>query len=272
MSEPPIKPLIRPSSQETRNHAWESLSERLDESLLVVVHDVVRLTPNIVEVIVKAPMKACKFHPGEFFRFQNFESLSPVLDGTRVNQEGIALTGAWVDPEQGLLSMIALEFGVSSRLCSFLKKDDRVVVTGPTGCPSEIGHGENVILCGGGLGNAVLFSIARAMKDAGNKVVYFAGYKKPSDVFHRDKVEEACDQVIWSVLPRRGTSTPSACVRPQATPRDSYDGNLQPGRADTTASAGVISPDLRLARSASEPAAAGPGPQERNQSEAREAS
>ena len=190
---------LDPSSQETRNHAWKSLSERLDESLLVVVHDVVRLTPNIVEVIVKAPMQARKFHPGQFFRFQNFESLSPVLDGTRVNQEGIALTGAWVDPEQGLLSMIALEFGVSSRLCSFLKKDDRVVVTGPTGCPSEIGHGENVILCGGGLGNAVLFSIARAMKDAGNKVVYFAGYKKPSDVFHRDKVEEACDQVIWSV-------------------------------------------------------------------------
>jgi NADPH-dependent glutamate synthase beta subunit-like oxidoreductase/NAD(P)H-flavin reductase len=188
-----------PAAQAERDAAWTDLSARLDDQIRVVVEDVIRLTPTIIEVIVRAPMQARNFEPGQFYRFQNFESRSPLVDGSRLALEGIALTGAWVDKEKGLLSCIALELGVSSRLCSFLKKGEEVIAMGPTGLPSEIGTGENVVLCGGGLGNAVLFSIAKAMKDKGNKVIYFAGYKKPEDVFHRDKVEQACDEVIWAV-------------------------------------------------------------------------
>jgi NAD(P)H-flavin reductase len=112
--------------------------------------------------------------------------------------EGIALTGAWVDREKGLLSLIALELGVSSRLVSRLKPGEPVVVMGPTGTPSEVGRSENVLLLGGGLGNAVLFSIAKEMRDKGNRVIYFAGYKKGEDLFKREEVEEGTDQVIWS--------------------------------------------------------------------------
>ena len=45
------------------------------------------------------------------------------------------MTGAWVDREQGLLSLIALELGVSSRLVAYLKKGEPVVVMGPTATP-----------------------------------------------------------------------------------------------------------------------------------------
>ena len=69
---------------------------------------------------------------------------------------------------------------------------------GPTGAPTEIVPNEKVILCGGGLGNAVLFSIGKAMRDQGCQVIYFAGYKKGEDVFHQSDVEESADQVIWS--------------------------------------------------------------------------
>jgi len=112
--------------------------------------------------------------------------------------EGIALTGAWVDKERGLLSLIALELGVSSRLVAQLRKGEPVVVMGPTGSPTEIPSGRQVLLLGGGLGNAVLFSIARAMRENGNRVVYFAGYKKGEDLFKREEIERATDQVIWS--------------------------------------------------------------------------
>jgi NAD(P)H-flavin reductase len=61
--------------------------------------------------------------------------------------------------------MIALEMGVSSRLIAYLTPGEPVVVMGPTGTPTEIPHGEAVLLAGGGLGNAVLFSIAKALKD-----------------------------------------------------------------------------------------------------------
>jgi NAD(P)H-flavin reductase len=69
---------------------------------------------------------------------------------------------------------------------------------GPTGTPTEIPKGESVLLAGGGLGNAVLFSIAKALRDNGNKVIYFAGYKRGEDLFKREEIEAATDQVIWS--------------------------------------------------------------------------
>src|SRR5690242_21204392 len=69
---------------------------------------------------------------------------------------------------------------------------------GPTGTPTEIPEKQNVLLLGGGLGNAVLFSIAKAMRDNGNRVIYFAGYKKGEDLFKREEIEAATDQVIWS--------------------------------------------------------------------------
>ena len=98
---------------------------------------------------------------------------------------------------------------MSSRLCAHLKVGEAVVVMGPTGAPTEIPKNETVVLCGGGLGNAVLFSIAKALRQNGCNVIYFAGYKKPEDVFKRDDIEAATDQVVWStdvapaIAPRR---------------------------------------------------------------------
>ena len=80
-----------------------------------------------------------------------------------------------------------------------LKPGEPVVVMGPTGTPTETPAGESVLLAGGGLGNAVLFSIARAMRAQGSKVLYFAGYRRRDDVYKVDDIEAAADQVIWSV-------------------------------------------------------------------------
>ncbi|HEX2121656.1 MAG TPA: pyridine nucleotide-disulfide oxidoreductase, partial [Thermoanaerobaculia bacterium] len=178
---------------------WEALVAKLDDGLIARVHEVNRLTPTIVEVVVRAPFAARHFQPGQFFRLQNFETFAPDADGTKLAMEGIALTGASTDPDAGLLSVIVLEMGGSSRLCALLRKDEPVVLMGPTGTPTEIPRGETVLLAGGGLGNAVLFSIARALRDNGCRVVYFAGYKKKADVFKRDEIEAGTDQVIWSV-------------------------------------------------------------------------
>jgi NAD(P)H-flavin reductase/NADPH-dependent glutamate synthase beta subunit-like oxidoreductase len=189
---------LDPSKQAERDRAWATLVATLDADLLARVEDVVRLTPTIVEVIVRAPAAARHFHPGQFYRLQNFESVARTVDGTPLLMEGIALTGAWVDKTRGLLSLIALELGASSRLVAYLEKGEPVVVMGPTGAPTEIPEHQNVLLLGGGLGNAVLFSIAKALRENGNNVIYFAGYKKGEDLFKREEIEEATDQVIWS--------------------------------------------------------------------------
>lgn len=174
------------------------LIARLNTVLRPVVHSVRRLTPTIVEVVVKAPLAARMFQPGQFYRLQNFEAHCPVApDGTLLAMEGLALTGAWTDVEQGLLGMIVLEMGGSSDLCMALKPGEPVVVMGPTGEPTEIPEGETVLLAGGGLGNAVLFSIGAALRAAGSKVVYFAGYKSLRDRFHVENIEAAADVVVW---------------------------------------------------------------------------
>ena len=85
------------------------------------MHEVRRLTPTIVEVVVEAPAAARRFRPGQFYRLQNFETLAAVADGTRLQMEGLALTGAWVDREHGLVSTIVLEMGGSSDLCALLQ-------------------------------------------------------------------------------------------------------------------------------------------------------
>jgi NADPH-dependent glutamate synthase beta subunit-like oxidoreductase/NAD(P)H-flavin reductase len=171
--------------------------DRLNRELRATVREVARLTPLIVEVVVKAPAAARRFRPGQFYRLQNFEMLAREADGTRLLMEGIALTGAWVDAERGLISLIALEMGGSSDLCVLLKPGDPVVVMGPTGAPTEIPRGETVILAGGGLGNAVLFSIGQAMRRAGNRVLYFAGYRHMTDRYKIGEIEAAADAVVW---------------------------------------------------------------------------
>jgi NADPH-dependent glutamate synthase beta subunit-like oxidoreductase/NAD(P)H-flavin reductase len=207
--------LVDPGRQDERDRAWRGLVATLDEELTAHVVGVTRLTPTIIEVIVRAPAAARHFHPGQFYRLQNFESgaVAAGIDGDRVKlvMEGIALTGAWVDRRAGLLSMIALELGVSSRLCAYLEPGQEVIVMGPTGAPTEIPRGESVLLAGGGLGNAVLFSIARALRDGGNRVIYFAGYKRGEDLFKREDIEAATDQVIWST----DTGAPIEPARPQ---------------------------------------------------------
>ncbi|TWT02826.1 FAD-dependent oxidoreductase [Reyranella sp. CPCC 100927] len=161
------------------------------------VHVVNRLTPTIVEIIVRAPAAARAFSPGQFYRLQNYEFHSRRVEGTLLSMEGLALTGAWVDKDEGLLSLITLEMGGSSDLCDLLEPGEPVILMGPTGTPTEIEPGETVALVGGGLGNAVLFSIGAAFRKAGSKVLYFAGYKHIQDRYKVEEIEAAADVIIW---------------------------------------------------------------------------
>lgn len=175
----------------------EELVARLNDELRTVVHEVIRLTPNIVEIVVRAPIAARAFQPGQFYRLQNYEVLAARTRDTVLAMEGLALTGASVDHERGLLSTIVLEMGGSSDLCALLKPGEPVSLMGPTGAPTETPSQETVLLIGGGLGNAVLFSIGQQLRALGSRVIYFAGYKKMIDRYKVEEIEKAADVVTW---------------------------------------------------------------------------
>ncbi|MEK7771363.1 MAG: pyridine nucleotide-disulfide oxidoreductase, partial [Pseudomonadota bacterium] len=206
---------VKPKSDQPAQQFFAGLNNQLRPT----VYKVERLAPNIIEVVVHAQMAAEHFQPGQFYRFQNYATLATTAGDTRLAMEGLALTGASVDIARGLVSLIVLEMGGSSNLCTMLKPGEPVVLMGPTGAPTEIPSGETVVLAGGGLGNAVLFSIGAAARAAGSRVLYFAGYKKLVDRYKVVEIEAAADIVVWCCDESPGF----AATRPQD---KSYVGNI----------------------------------------------
>ena len=199
---------------------WQALVARLDDQLLARVERVIRLTPTIIEVIVRAPAAARHFHPGQFYRLQNFErgSVRVHTDDhvAALLMEGIALTGAWVDREaRPAVAHHARDGRVEPAV--------RLPAAGRAGggdgpdrdTRPRSRHYESVLLAGGGLGNAVLFSIARALKAPGSRVLYFAGYRDGADLFKREEIEAATDQVVWAT--DSGVADRAAAARRTAT-------------------------------------------------------
>ncbi|QHD65337.1 FAD-dependent oxidoreductase [Neorickettsia findlayensis] len=178
--------VVNDYSPEIDNERFLRMMEHL---LKAEVLEVVTLSNNIYELRICAPLPAKNFMPGQFYKLQNFNYPFEI--------EAIALTGSYVDKTNGVISLIVIEVGASSYLCKFLKVGESVVLTGPLGTPTEIPANENVLLIGGGLGNAVLFSVAEAMKKNGCNVLYFSGYKKLSDRFKVDMIETFSDCVVW---------------------------------------------------------------------------
>ncbi|MAF49759.1 MAG: FAD-dependent oxidoreductase [Rhodospirillales bacterium] len=170
---------------------------RLNGELRPVVERISLLVPGIYEVVVRAPMAARGYRAGQFFRLQNYEANAIRANGTTLAMEGVALTGAWVDRQEGLVALVAMEMGGSTELIKYLQAGEPVVMMGPTGAPTEIPGDETVLLAGGGVGNAVLLAVNQALRDAGARVLYFAAYKGTGDRFHIDAIERDSDIVVW---------------------------------------------------------------------------
>ncbi|MEI6986929.1 MAG: hypothetical protein WCK65_12450 [Rhodospirillaceae bacterium] len=117
------------------------------------------------------------------------------------------------------MTTIVLEMRGSSSLCALLKRNEPVVLMGPTGSPTKIPEGETVCLVGGGLGNAVLISIGQTMRAKGCRVIYFAGYKALIDRYKVTQIEAAADQVVWC-------SDEAPGFEPSRTQDKSFVGNI----------------------------------------------
>ena len=206
-------PFITKMLEKIENNVdYNKFRKNILDHLVVQVEEVKILTSSIVEVIIRSKLASKHFQPGQFYRLQNyltqFDKLSNFgisykneVDKSKksnILMEALALTGSSIDKENGIVSLIILEMGGSSNLCRSLKKGDNVVLMGPTGQPSEIPKNKNMLLIGGGLGNAVLFSIGHALRENGCKVLYVAGYNSLKDVYKPDMIENSSDFTIWS--------------------------------------------------------------------------
>ncbi len=120
------------------DQAHEEFFNKIKEQFTARVMKVQYLTDKVLEIVIKAPLAAKNFQPGQFFRLQNFETNSRNSRKTNLAMEGIAVTGTEVDRKKGIISTIVHEIGGSTSLCKYLKEGEQIVLMGPTGCPTEI--------------------------------------------------------------------------------------------------------------------------------------
>ena len=140
------------------------------------------------KITIYAPDIAAKAHPGQFVIFK-----------VRSDSERIPLTLSSWDKEKGTISHIFQEVGYSTIEMGSLHVDDKIMhVAGPLGNPSEIKNfGTAAVICGG-LGTAVAYPVAKALKEAGNKVVSIMGARSAELFILEDEMKAVSDEVFFT--------------------------------------------------------------------------
>jgi ferredoxin--NADP+ reductase len=134
---------------------------------------------------IEAPAVARKAQAGQFI----------VL---RIDEEGerIPLTIADWDREEGSITIVFMEVGATTNRLAQLKVGDTIAnFIGPLGVPSEIEKYGTVLCVGGGVGVAPIFPIARALKEAGNKVISIIGARNQDLLFWEDRMRTVSDDL-----------------------------------------------------------------------------
>lgn len=191
---------------------YQQFAINIQDAFSATLVDIKRHTPSVVEMKIRAPLAAKNFAPGQFYRVQNYEMLAKKVHGTLLQTEAIALLGAQVDKTSGIISFMVLEKGASSRLIATLKPGKPIALMGPTGVRTKIPQDqETVLIVGGRLSAAQIRSVGLAMRAAGNRVLYVAGFRDAAEVYCQEELEAAADKIIWVTE----TGDPVAPQRPQ---------------------------------------------------------
>jgi len=144
------------------------------------------LAPVTKLMVISAPEVARKAKAGQF-----------VI--VRVVEEGerIPLTIADYDREEGTITIVFQEVGKTTLHLGMLEVGDRLAsFTGPLGNPTEVEHYGTVVCVGGGVGIAAVYPIARALKEAGNRVISIIGARNKELLIWEDRMRSVSDEII----------------------------------------------------------------------------
>lgn len=143
------------------------------------------LAPQVRRLVVHAPRVVRHCGAGQF-----------VIVRVAADGERIPLTIAGADRQAGSILLIVQEVGATTRRIVSLQKGDRLAdVAGPLGRKTEIDLLGHVVVVGGGVGTAVIYPQARALKEKGNYVTAIVGGRTKSLVILEDELKLFCDEV-----------------------------------------------------------------------------
>jgi ferredoxin--NADP+ reductase len=147
-----------------------------------------QLNPVTKKITVYAPDIAAKAKAGQFVIFK-----------VNANSERIPLTLSSWNKEKGTISHIFQEVGFSTKELGTLEVGEKISnVAGPLGNPSEIeNYGTAAVVCGG-LGTAVAYPVAKALKEAGNKVISIIGARTKELFILEEEMKAVSDEVYFT--------------------------------------------------------------------------
>ena len=145
-----------------------------------------RLAPEVLLLEVEAPQIARKAKAGQFMILRVDDS-----------GERIPLTLADWDAERGTITLIFQEVGASTKKLGLLNEGEAILdCVGPLGHASEIREYGTVVCIGGGIGIAPIYPVARAQRQAGNRVISILGARTKELLFWEDKLRAVSDEVL----------------------------------------------------------------------------
>ncbi|MCI5888635.1 MAG: sulfide/dihydroorotate dehydrogenase-like FAD/NAD-binding protein [Brachyspira sp.] len=144
------------------------------------------ICPHQYEITIDAPYVVRNAKAGQFIIFRADE-----------NGERVPLTIADVNKEKGELTLVFMAVGYSTKELAALEVGDEIAdIVGPLGKPTTIKKYGTVVCLAGGYGAAPCYLIAKAFKDAGNKVYMIMGARNKDLIFWADKMKDACTELF----------------------------------------------------------------------------
>ena len=152
---------------------------------MFVIQEARWLAPAVRWLVLEAPRVATRHQPGHF-----------VIVRVAEGGERIPLTIADSDAAAGTITLVVQAIGVSTQRLAAMEKGQAILdVAGPLGKPTEIERFGHVVLVGGGVGTAVIYPQAGALKAMGNKVSAVIGGRSQSYVIMEQELKAVCDAV-----------------------------------------------------------------------------
>ena len=144
------------------------------------------IAPGIKRFTIEAPRIARKQKPGQFVILRLYEQ-----------GERIPLTIERSDPERGTINIVVQSAGKTTHLLNTFESGESILdVVGPLGKPSEIEKFGTVVVMGGGVGTAMAYPTAAALKKAGNRVISIVGARNKELVILEHEMAEVSDTLL----------------------------------------------------------------------------
>ncbi|MFH0846557.1 MAG: sulfide/dihydroorotate dehydrogenase-like FAD/NAD-binding protein [Chloroflexota bacterium] len=115
----------------------------------------------------------------------------------RIDEHGERIPLTIADWDKDTVTLVFMEVGTTTKRLASLKAGDSIQdFIGPLGRPTDIQNFGSVLCVGGGVGVAPIVPIARALREAGNKVTSIMGARNKGLLFWEAELRRVSDRLV----------------------------------------------------------------------------